>query len=79
MTLQKTLASLAAAGLLMTQPLAAQAAPARAPAPTGQADQLHGGGGAAVTVIGVFAALLLLFWAAGLFHSSSAPLSPKSP
>ena len=72
----KGLAGAALAGLLLTQPLAAQAAPARAPAPTEQADQLHGRGGAAITVIGVFAVLALLFWAAGLFDSSDTPHSP---
>ena len=72
----KTFASVTAAGLLIAQPLAAQAAPARAPAPTEQVDHLHGGVGPAVTVIGVFAVLALLAWAVGLFDDSSAPTSP---
>lgn len=74
--LNKTLAGAALASLIVAQPMTAQAAPVRAPAPVQQNDQLHGRGGAAITIVAIAAVLALIFWAAGLFDSSSAPTSP---
>lgn len=57
---KQTLASLAFAGFLAAQPLAAQAAPvARTGASTEQAEELAGGS-AVLVVLGVFVGLLLL-------------------
>jgi len=72
----KSLAGAALAGLVLTQPIAAQAAPARVPAATEQAERLHGGVGPAITIIGVFAALALLLWAVGVFDDGNVPTSP---
>lgn len=58
---QKTLASMALTGLVMAQPIVAQAAaPAdRTGAKTGKSDEL-GGGISAFAIIGIFGGLLLL-------------------
>ena len=74
--LQKILATLATAGFMVAQPLAAQAAPTREPAKVETAAQLHGRGGAVITVVAVAALLGLLFWAVGLFDNSDKPHSP---
>jgi hypothetical protein len=67
---QKVMASLATAGFLMAQPVAAQAAAhstvARLGAPTSQEEKLAGTGGHVIIILAILGGLLLLAEVTGL-------------
>jgi hypothetical protein len=76
---QKTLAAMALAGIVMAQPIQARES-ARVSAATSENEELAGGGANAFVILGIFAGLLLLAEVTGLIdvfgNDDDLPTSP---
>lgn len=66
--LSKTVASAALAGMVLVQPLTAQAATARAAAPVDESEQLHGAGGGVFGVLIAAAVIVAIMEVTGAIH-----------